>query len=115
MTDNLQRLSAAGVAIWLDDLSRERLQKGTLAAMVRDAYVVGVTTNPSIFQNAVSSSDLYDPQVHDLNDQARTAMTGPTELRVVPTAGHLFEEPGTLEQVATMAADWFGDRLATAR
>ena len=66
MTENLQRLSAAGVAIWLDDLSRERLQKGTLATMVRDSYVVGVTTNPSIFQNAVSKSDLYDPQVHDL-------------------------------------------------
>ena len=66
MTENLRRLSAAGVAIWLDDLSRERLQKGTLAAMVRDSYVVGVTTNPSIFQNAVSKSDLYDPQVHDL-------------------------------------------------
>ncbi len=66
MSDNLRRLSAAGVAIWLDDLSRERLQKGTLAAMVRDAYVVGVTTNPSIFQNAISKSDLYDPQVHDL-------------------------------------------------
>ncbi len=65
-TENLRRLSEAGVAIWLDDLSRERLQKGTLAAMVRDSYVVGVTTNPSIFQNAVSKSDLYDPQVHDL-------------------------------------------------
>ncbi|HUR73621.1 MAG TPA: transaldolase [Sporichthya sp.] len=66
MSENLRRLSAAGVAIWLDDLSRERLQKGTLAAMVRDCYVVGVTTNPSIFQAAVSKSDLYDPQVHDL-------------------------------------------------
>jgi transaldolase len=65
-SENLRRLSAAGVAIWLDDLSRERLQTGTLATMVRDAYVVGVTTNPSIFQNAISKSDLYDPQVHDL-------------------------------------------------
>jgi transaldolase len=64
--ENLRRLSEAGVAIWLDDLSRERLQKGTLASMVRDSYVVGVTTNPSIFQNAVAKSDLYDPQVHDL-------------------------------------------------
>ncbi|MGQ0632169.1 MAG: transaldolase [Sporichthyaceae bacterium] len=65
-SEHLRRLSEAGVAIWLDDLSRERLQTGTLAAMVRDAYVVGVTTNPSIFQNAVAKSDLYDPQVHDL-------------------------------------------------
>ncbi|MBA3744629.1 transaldolase [Sporichthya sp.] len=66
MTDNLRRLSAAGVAIWLDDLSRERLQTGTLAELVRDSYVVGVTTNPSIFQAAVSKSDLYDPQILDL-------------------------------------------------
>jgi transaldolase len=66
MTDKLGRLSAAGVAIWLDDLSRERLQKGTLAAMVRDCHVVGVTTNPSIFRNAVSDSDLYDRQIQDL-------------------------------------------------
>ncbi len=65
-SEHLRRLSEAGVAIWLVDLSRERLQTGTLAAMVRDAYVVGVTTNPSIFQNAVAKSDLYDPQVHDL-------------------------------------------------
>ncbi|HZE67791.1 MAG TPA: transaldolase [Sporichthyaceae bacterium] len=64
--ERLARLSGAGVAIWLDDLSRARLQGGGLAAMVRDLYVVGVTTNPSIFQNAVSKSDLYNPQIADL-------------------------------------------------
>jgi transaldolase len=64
--ERLAKLSGAGVAIWLDDLSRARLQTGALAAMVRDQYVVGVTTNPSIFQAAVSKSDLYDPQVADL-------------------------------------------------
>ncbi|HEX3829756.1 MAG TPA: transaldolase [Sporichthyaceae bacterium] len=65
-SDPLARLSAAGVAIWLDDLSRARLQGGGLAALVRDKHVVGVTTNPSIFQHAVSTSDLYDPQIADL-------------------------------------------------
>ncbi|HEY3604141.1 MAG TPA: transaldolase, partial [Sporichthyaceae bacterium] len=64
--ERLAKLSGAGVAVWLDDLSRARLQTGALAAMVRDQYVVGVTTNPSIFQAAVSKSDLYDPQVADL-------------------------------------------------
>jgi transaldolase len=64
--ENLRRLSEAGVAIWLDDLSRGRLRSGGLAAMVRDMYVVGVTTNPTIFQKAVGEGDLYDPQVRDL-------------------------------------------------
>jgi transaldolase len=63
---NLAALSGAGVAIWLDDLSRARLRDGGLAKLVRDKNVVGVTTNPSIFQNAVSKSDLYDPQIADL-------------------------------------------------
>jgi transaldolase len=65
-SDPLVRLSAAGVAIWLDDLSRARLQGGGLAALVRDKCVVGVTTNPSIFQHAVATSDLYHPQIADL-------------------------------------------------
>jgi transaldolase len=65
-SERLGKLSGAGVAIWLDDLSRSRLQGGGLAEMVRDQYVVGVTTNPSIFQNAVTKSDLYDPQIADL-------------------------------------------------
>lgn len=52
-------LSQQGVAIWLDDLSRERLDTGGLAAMVAERDVVGVTTNPSIFQAAISGSDRY--------------------------------------------------------
>ncbi|HYS36605.1 MAG TPA: transaldolase, partial [Pseudonocardiaceae bacterium] len=43
-TDRLAELSAAGVSIWLDDLSRERLATGNLAALIRDKHVVGVTT-----------------------------------------------------------------------
>jgi transaldolase len=66
MSDTLRRLSEEGVAIWLDDLSRERLATGELAALVRDKHVVGVTTNPTIFRKAVADSDLYDQQVHDL-------------------------------------------------
>ncbi len=66
MTDALAELSAAGVAVWLDDLSRERLRSGNLADLVRDRHVVGVTTNPSIFQKALSEGAAYDEQVHDL-------------------------------------------------
>ena len=66
MTDALRELSEAGVAIWLDDLSRGRLATDDLADLVRDKHVVGVTTNPTIFQKAISESELYDRQMRDL-------------------------------------------------
>ncbi|MFE3175673.1 transaldolase [Amycolatopsis sp. NPDC059090] len=66
MTDRLAQLSEAGVSIWLDDLSRERLESGNLAGLVRDKHVVGVTTNPTIFANALSNGAAYDAQVNDL-------------------------------------------------
>ena len=67
MTDALKRLSDEGVAIWLDDLSRTRLTTGNLADLVRDKHVVGVTTNPTIFQKAIGGgSDAYDAQLRDL-------------------------------------------------
>ena len=66
MTDALADLSAAGVAVWLDDLNRTRLSSGSLQALVDDSHVVGVTTNPSIFQKALSDGAAYDGQVRDL-------------------------------------------------
>ena len=54
MTDALKRLSDEGVAIWLDDLSRKRITSGNLAELIDQQHVVGVTTNPSIFQKAIS-------------------------------------------------------------
>ena len=66
MTDALKELSDAGVAIWLDDLSRTRLVGGSLAELVRDSHVVGITTNPTIFQKAISGSDAYEDQLRDL-------------------------------------------------
>ena len=69
MTDRLAELSAQGVAVWLDDLSRVRLTTGSLDKMRREQHVVGVTTNPSIFQKALSDADAYDAQVKDLAAQ----------------------------------------------
>ena len=66
MTDRLKQLSEAGVSIWLDDLSRERIETGNLADLVRDQHVVGVTTNPSIFQAALSHGERYDAQIREL-------------------------------------------------
>jgi transaldolase len=66
MTDRLQQLSDAGVSIWLDDLSRERLETGNLADLVEHKHVVGVTSNPSIFQSALSKGERYDAQIREL-------------------------------------------------
>ena len=66
ITDPLDALTAAGVSIWLDDLSRERLTSGSLATLVRDRHVVGVTTNPTIFAAAITGSDAYTAQIRDL-------------------------------------------------
>ncbi|WP_156756480.1 transaldolase [Actinokineospora pegani] len=66
MTDNLKTLSDAGVSIWLDDLSRERLTSGNLAELIRDKHVVGVTTNPTIFAGALADGAAYDDQVREL-------------------------------------------------
>jgi transaldolase len=66
MTDALADLSAAGVSIWLDDISRERLRTGNLQKLVDDKHVVGVTSNPTIFQKAMEKGDAYDTQLHDL-------------------------------------------------
>lgn len=64
--DKLAQLSEAGVSIWLDDLSRERLNTGNLAELIRDKHVVGVTTNPTIFANAMSKGEAYDEQTKEL-------------------------------------------------
>jgi transaldolase len=66
MSDHLAELSEAGVSIWLDDLSRERLETGNLAELMKNDHVVGVTTNPSIFANALEDGELYDDQVREL-------------------------------------------------
>jgi transaldolase len=66
---NLAALSAAGVSVWLDDLSRERLQTGNLQELIDTRCVVGVTTNPTIFQGALSKGTCYDEQVAELAER----------------------------------------------
>jgi transaldolase len=62
----LAELTAAGVSVWLDDISRERLVSGNLAALMRDRHVAGVTSNPTIFAKALSKGSSYDEQISDL-------------------------------------------------
>jgi transaldolase len=66
MSDSLATLSEAGVSIWLDDVSRRRLNTGNLAELIRDKHVVGVTSNPTIFAKALSDAADYDDQVREL-------------------------------------------------
>ncbi|MEW1754317.1 transaldolase [Streptomyces angustmyceticus] len=83
MTDALKRLSDEGVAIWLDDLSRKRITSGNLAELIDQQHVVGVTTNPSIFQKAISAGDGYEQQVADL---AARKVTVEEAIRMITTA-----------------------------
>ncbi|MBM6399537.1 transaldolase [Phycicoccus sonneratiae] len=77
----LQDLAANGVSVWLDDLSRDRISSGNLQQLIDERGVVGVTTNPSIFQAALSEGHAYDEQVEELSragksvDEAVFALT----------------------------------------
>ena len=66
MNDRLKALADAGVSIWLDDLSRERLHTGNLVELIRESSVVGVTTNPTIFATAIAKGHEYDDQIREL-------------------------------------------------
>ncbi|MET8676268.1 transaldolase [Streptomyces sp. NPDC004647] len=84
MADALKRLSDEGVAIWLDDLSRHRITSGNLAELIDQQHVVGITTNPSIFQKAISGGgDGYERQLADL---AARQVTVEEALRMITTA-----------------------------
>lgn len=65
MSESTQKLSDAGVSIWLDDLSRERLTSGNLAELIKTHNVVGVTTNPTIFAGALSKGAAYAEQMRE--------------------------------------------------
>jgi transaldolase len=66
MGDALADLSAEDVSIWLDDISRDRLRTGNLQQLMDTKHVVGVTSNPTIFQKALEKGTAYDDQVREL-------------------------------------------------
>ncbi|WP_031049466.1 transaldolase [Streptomyces sp. NRRL F-5650] len=79
----LRRLADQGVSVWLDDLSRRRIESGNLAELIRTKNVVGVTTNPSIFQAAIGSGEGYEEQLADL---ATRGVTVDEAVRMMTTA-----------------------------
>ena len=62
----LHELSEHGQSVWIDFLSRDMLRSGELERMMRDDAVVGVTSNPTIFQKAISAGDAYDEQLREV-------------------------------------------------
>src|SRR4026207_716155 len=72
----LHELSENGVSVWIDSLSREMLETGELARLMKEDAVVGVTSNPTIFQKALSSGDWYDERLAEVMKNA----DDPTEI-----------------------------------
>src|SRR5947208_16437705 len=70
---NLHKLSERGQSVWIDSLSRTMLESGQLAQLMSDDAVVGVTTNPTIFQKAVSQGEDYDEQLRELLEEETDA------------------------------------------
>jgi transaldolase len=69
----LHQLSDLGQSVWIDFLSRDLLRSGELARLMEDAAVVGVTSNPTIFQKALSAGDAYDEQLRRELEEERDA------------------------------------------
>lgn len=93
-SDPLARIVASGVSPWLDDLSRARLRSGGLADLVRTAHVLGVTTNPTIFDKAIADGEAYDEQVAALAAEGADAEAAVRALTTddVRTAADLFAQ-----------------------
>jgi len=80
MNERLHELAEAGQSVWIDYLSRDSIQGGELQGMIEDG-VAGVTSNPTIFEKAISGSDLYDEQLQqisrELDDSRKSSWSWP--------------------------------------
>lgn len=101
-TDPLVALSEAGVSVWLDDLSRQRLTSGNLAGLASERHIVGLTSNPTTFAAAVADADEYQAQVRELAARGATVDEAVREITVadVQQACDLFS--GTWESTAAV-------------
>ncbi|WP_298459940.1 transaldolase [uncultured Cellulomonas sp.] len=110
-TTPLDTLADAGVAVWLDDLSRERLRTGNLADLVREHRVVGVTTNPSIFASALSKGNAYDEQLAELaaagtdTEAAVLAITSDDVREAADVLKPVYDESDTVDGRVSLEVD----------
>src|SRR5579862_9721814 len=86
-TSPLQHLSAFGQSIWVDFLSRDSIHTGHLQQLIDTRSVVGATSNPSIFQKAMSDGDAYDEQLRELNPAAAENPKAATKVAFWELAG----------------------------
>lgn len=107
----LADLSAAGVSIWLDDLSRELLAGGELRKLMADKHVVGVTTNPTIFASALSKGDRYAEQLRRLGtagagvDEAVFSLTTDDVRDACATLAPVYERSGGIDGRVSIEVD----------
>ncbi|MFC0625295.1 transaldolase [Kribbella deserti] len=86
MNDRLKALADAGVSIWLDDLSRDRISSGGLAKLIQDQHISGVTTNPTIFAKALSTATKEDsPYAEQVVALAQAGTSTEDAVRVITT------------------------------
>ncbi|MFD4005825.1 transaldolase [Streptomyces rubiginosohelvolus] len=110
-TDPLAALSAAGVSVWLDDLSRELLAGGELENLITDEHVVGVTTNPTIFASALSRGKRYNEQLRRLGiegssvDEAVFALTTDDVRDGCDALAPVFERTGGIDGRVSIEVD----------
>jgi transaldolase len=93
---NLHKLSALGQSVWIDFLSRQMLRSGKLAKMMEEDAVVGVTSNPTIFQKAISEGNLYDEQLKEILDSGEE---DPKEIFLQLTSRDIADACDLLRQV----------------
>jgi transaldolase len=86
LTSPLAKLAANGVSIWLDDLSRSRIESGNLESLISSRSVSGVTTNPTIFAGALGKGEGYGPQVAELAGKGKSATDAIFEITTVDVA-----------------------------
>ena len=72
MNPNLQKLHALGQSLWLDNITREMLDDGTLAGYIKDLSVTGLTSNPTIFEHAIGAGNFYDEQIAELSRHGKS-------------------------------------------
>ncbi|MFP7760447.1 transaldolase [Marisediminicola sp. LYQ134] len=97
MTENTtptKALSEVGVSIWLDDLSRERINSGGLQKLIAEKNVVGITTNPTIFASALAKGEAYDAQISELAAKGTNVTDAVFEITTddVAAASDIFRE-----------------------
>ena len=107
----LRDLSDHGQSVWIDYLSRDLLETGELARLIDRYAVVGVTSNPTIFQKAISGGSAYNAQLKETREQSATRRSSSTSLRretSLPPA--ICSARSGMPRAARMATSLLGDR-----